>query len=124
MSRIRIGIFAVAAVLLVAGSGVADGAASAVPHWLLVRVHELVASDQNQNAEIAALQAQVAKDDAAIATLQSQAAQTTQALQCLRPLGVSLARVRAETGRTRMVLRLPTAGAAPVYRLVRFRAAC
>jgi cell division protein FtsB len=101
---------------LVALLTAATGGNGGVPQWLVVRVHQLVVGQDQQSAEIAQLQSDVASLKTDVAALQSQAA-------CTRPLPVALARVRAETGKTRMVLRL-TAGSPPVYRLERLRAAC
>lgn len=99
-------------VLLTAATGKTGG----VPQWLVVRVHQLVVTQDEHTGQIAQLQADVSTLQSQVAALQAQAA-------CTRALPVALARVRAETGRTRMVLRL-TAGSAPAYRLERLRASC
>jgi hypothetical protein len=108
---------AILIVLLVVG--VAATANPGVPHWLILRVHTLVVSDQKQGERLTAAEAQVA-------ALQTQLDNLTGELNhlqaCTTTLPVRVAHVRSLRGAERRVLRL---GAPPGrYHLVRIRNGC
>jgi hypothetical protein len=84
-----------------------------VPHWLILRVHSLVVSDQSQTAQLNAQQTQIAALTAQVADLATQ-------LHCYRSLPVTVGHVRTINGNARYLLRVPVpVGNRPFADLVR-----